>query len=216
MVISTIEKTMPRKPSESHENPIKRGRMVLAILIGLNCMLFVAGLILPKLREALMLHSPAVPVPPLATALINWRAMASYTFVHAGPTHLIFNMIFLWITGNYILTRCGTKRMILYYIAGAAAGGLGFLTVSAFFPAGRITSLCGASAAVLGLCGAILQSHPADRRILIITWIAIGVSLLGTLTGPSIATHLFGLLAGMAAARMIKKLQKAASRPEHL
>ncbi|MDE6235662.1 MAG: rhomboid family intramembrane serine protease [Muribaculaceae bacterium] len=203
MSITLIDdKTLFRTSAQS------RGRIVLSGLILLNCVLFIAGLIWPGLREALMLHSPALPTAPLTTAFLNWRAMASYTLVHAGPTHLFFNMLFLWIIGNDIIRRRGLRRMLLYYIAGAVAGGLGFLTVSAFIPAWTLTSLCGASAAILGLCGAELRGatrlqdcNKAERRIRLIVWLAIGVSLLGSLSLPALATHICGLATGLAIAK---------------
>lgn len=142
-----------------------------------------------------MLHSPAVPTPPLATALLNWRAMASYTFVHSGLPHLIFNMIFLWILGKFLIDREGTRKMLISYLGGAVAGGIGFLTTGAFFPAGHETVLCGASAAVLALSGAIIAGR-TSRKIKILAWIPVGVCLLSSPSLAAIITHIFGFLAG--------------------
>lgn len=175
-------------------NDIK-GRMILRSLIGLNCLIFLSSLFWPSLREALMLHSPALPTPPLATATLNWRALASYTFVHSGPFHLLFNMIFLWVLGKYLIARYGTRRMLATYISGAVAGGIGFLTAGAFFPDGHETALCGASAAVLALSGAVIAFHPG-RKINLMAWITIGVCILSSPTLPALITHIFGFLSG--------------------
>ncbi len=142
-----------------------------------------------------MLHSPAIPTPPLATAALNWRALASYTFVHSGPSHLFFNMLFLWILGKFLIDRYGIRRMIALYLAGAVAGAIGFLTVGAFIPAGHETALCGASAAVLALSGGVMASSPG-RNIRILAWTAVGVCLLSSPTLPALATHVLGFLAG--------------------
>lgn len=198
MAISTIDSSRPSAKNDSSRLSSytrRKGDAFLLALIGLNIIIFISGLLWPGLRWALMLHTPAEPSSPLATAFLNWRAMASYTFVHAGPAHLFFNMVILWIVGSFILRRRGLRHIIISYLLGAIGGGLGFLTTSSFFVADASASLCGASSAILGMCGAALCYAP-KRHMTLLIWCAIGISLLGNLSAVGLVTHLAGLAAG--------------------
>lgn len=181
-----------------------RQKSLLISLLALNFIFYIAGLLWPASRESMMLHSPALPAPPLITAIRNWRALGSYSLVHSGLTHLLFNMCFLWIIGRNLILHQGGRRMLICYLGGALAGALGFLTATAFIPEGHATSLCGASAAILSICGAVVATGHADI-IKAIAWAAIIAGIIANLSPESLATHIPGLFTGIIIAKSIFK-----------
>lgn len=91
----------------------------------------------------------------------------TYMFMHAGITHLFFNMFALWMFGRIMEQVWGPKRFIIYYLAcgiGAAlvqeAGQLfGFISPYA--------STIGASGAVYGILLAFGVTFPDERMFII-------------------------------------------------
>lgn len=201
MAISIIESEIPMHRMKGVSILGKRDAIVLSALIAANCIFYMLGLVSPPVRDILMLHSPSVPTPPLATAALNWRAMASYTFVHSGPWHLLFNMAFLGLLGRNVIRCAGLTKMLMCYFTGAIAGGLGFLTVGAFFPSGEEILLCGASAAILALAGASIACNPT-RPMLLTAWSIAIISIITNLNLPGLTTHLCGFLSGYIFAKL--------------
>ncbi len=173
----------------------KRGLAVLTAIIILNVILFNAGLWSPGLRDSLMLHSSDGPVAPIVTAVLNWRAMASYSFVHSDLSHLLFNMIFLWITGRFLIRKRGLRGMLIPLLVSIVAGGFGFLLATAFMPLQPGTVLCGASAGVTGLCGAGILCRPSRKYTILIS-LVVASCIVGNLKAVALATHVFGFCAG--------------------
>ena len=80
----------------------------------------------------------------------------SYMFLHADPTHLLGNMLFLWVFGDNVEDAMGHVRFLVFYIAcGVAAA----LLHSVMQPASQ-DGLIGASGAVSGVISAYLMLHP--------------------------------------------------------
>jgi len=71
----------------------------------------------------------------------------TYTFLHAGWSHIIGNMLFLWVLGDNIEDAMGSVRFLFFYILCGAAGGLAHLFV---YP-DSVVPLIGASGAVAGV-----------------------------------------------------------------
>ncbi len=70
-----------------------------------------------RLADILGLHYPA-------SDLFQPFQIITHMFMHGGLMHLAFNMYALWMFGQYIEQRMGTKRFFIYYIVtglGAAA-----------------------------------------------------------------------------------------------
>lgn len=175
-------------------DPRKGAGLVLALLVAVNTLIFIIGLWYPGMRESLMLHTSPHPVAPIVTAILNWRAMASYSFVHSGPAHLFFNMLFLTLIGRFLISKRGLYSMLLLYMTGIVAGGLGFLLATSFLPVASGNALCGASAGIVGMCGASMFLHPSRNYKILISLILL-TSFFGNLTIEAFATHLFGFVA---------------------
>jgi membrane associated rhomboid family serine protease len=78
-----------------------------------------------------------------------WRLL-SYTFLHAGPLHILFNMLFLWWFGTDVEELYGPREFLAFYLLGGLAGGLLYTLTSlpAFFAGVTVNGAIGASGAV--------------------------------------------------------------------
>ena len=159
-------------------------------------------------------HSPG-PTPIYLTILTSM-------FMHGGIMHLAGNMLYLWIFGDNLEHRFGSRTFLLFYlIAGFAATG----TQIALDPHSIIPTL-GASGAISGVLGAYLILFPRNRVTAIFffyvvtipaflalgAWIAMQViEGLGTIGGGQIGgvaygAHIGGFVAGAALALVLRPI----------
>ena len=130
-----------------------------------------------------------------------WRLLTSL-FVHGGATHLLLNMVSLWLLGLMLEQRVGAGRLLAVYLASGLAASL----ATVWYHTGGINST-GASGAIFGLYGFMLVLllskkmvlDKFDRRAMLgLVMYLILSNLLSGLTGniDNIA-HLGGLLMGL-------------------
>jgi membrane associated rhomboid family serine protease len=131
-----------------------------------------------------------------------WR-LFTYMWLHAGPMHLFFNMLALWMFGMQIEVMWGTKKFVAYYIlAGIISGAFAF-----FMPSG--VRIVGASGAVLAALTAFAFYYPHVRVLMFFIFpvpalIAVGIIgfisiALATSNAGGIAhlIHLGGIVVGV-------------------
>src|SRR3954467_10815747 len=111
-------------------------------LIVANVAVFVLKLFLPKdqsfLLEDLLALVPAyLPQRP-------WTII-TYMFVHAGGTHILFNMLFLYFFGPRLEDKLGSGPFAWLYFMSGIAGGLLSWVFTPYVP------IVGASGAVSGV-----------------------------------------------------------------
>lgn len=79
-------------------------------------------------------------------------SLISYSFLHAGLSHILWNMLFLYWFGPMVLNLFNGKRFLTLYLLGALSGGLLFVGAYNIFPvfadSFTKTHLIGASASV--------------------------------------------------------------------
>ncbi|MEZ4385637.1 MAG: rhomboid family intramembrane serine protease [Nannocystaceae bacterium] len=94
-----------------------------------------------------------------------WRLLTS-AFLHAGPLHLLFNLVGLRFFGRFVEPLFGRARMAVIYLSSGFLAALAVAIVTG--PALEDTQvLVGASGAIMGLGGAILAAalrRPTLRR----------------------------------------------------
>lgn len=102
---------------------------------------------------------------PAKPNLIN---MITSMFLHGGLSHVIGNMLFLWIVGCNIEQDWGWKKfLIAYFFSGIVA-----CLFHAFYSAGSLIPLVGASGAIAGIMGAFLiQRFNTKIRFFYSYWI---------------------------------------------
>jgi len=177
-------------------------------LIGANVLVFFAQLLMgPGFTEALGLR-PASVVHDLSL----WQ-LVTYMFLHGGPFHILFNMLFLWMFGTELERTWGTRYFLkFYFVTGIGAAVLTVLFALLPFALsaqiyGAVT--IGASGAIYGLLMAyglffpnrpiymfpFPMPMPVKVFVLIMGALAFYASLAGG-GGVANATHLGGLLVG--------------------
>lgn len=91
-------------------------------------------------------------IPPALTVLTSM-------FMHGGWSHIIGNMIYLWVFGSSMEEACGHTRFVIFYILCGIGAGVGHALVD---PAGT-TPMIGASGAISGLLAAYMLVYPFNR-----------------------------------------------------
>ena len=92
------------------------------------------------------------------------RPLFASMFLHAGPMHLLGNMVFLWVYGDNVELRIGRLRFLLFYfLCGLAAAGFHLA-----FEAGSEIPVVGASGAIAGVLGAFLLLFPKAHVLMLV------------------------------------------------
>jgi membrane associated rhomboid family serine protease len=91
-----------------------------------------------------------------------WQ-LITYSFLHAGPTHLALNMFALWTFGRDIEQVLGARRFLTLYLAAVVTAALVQLVVVSATQHDTFTPTIGASGGVFGILLAFGTLFP--RRI---------------------------------------------------
>lgn len=85
--------------------------------------------------------------------LLQPWSLITYSFLHFGLWHVLFNMLWLYWFGTIILNLFTPKRLLTIYLLGALFGGLLYVVAYNLFPVFTTTSgsLIGASGAVMAI-----------------------------------------------------------------
>lgn len=91
----------------------------------------------------------------------------TYSFIHAGVIHLLFNMIMLFFVNRLFSTFFSEKQFLTLYVFGALLGGIFFVIGSQFMTTGTV--LVGASAATIApLVGMAVHAPMMQVRLALI------------------------------------------------
>lgn len=143
-----------------------------------------------------------------------WSVL-TYSFLHAGFRHLLWNMVGLYFISRFILNLFTERKLLTIYLLGAMAGGLLFYALSNTIPVlGGKSYLVGASAAVSAILVFIGSYTPnAEVRIFVFNiklWhIAAAYVVVNVLALPSsdntggLIAHLGGAAFGYIYARQL-------------
>lgn len=139
-------------------------------------------------------------------------SLLTYMFMHAGVTHILFNMLWLYWFGTLFLQFFSAKHLRGIYLLGGICGGLLYMVAYNVFPYFRpltdYSFMLGASASVLAIVAATAYREPdypirllllGTIRLKYLALIVIGADLLFVTSknaGGHIA-HLGGALAGL-------------------
>lgn len=150
---------------------------------------------------------------PLDTLFRPWT-LVTHIFLHSGPIHLLFNMMFLFFFGPELERRIGGKRFLAVFFLSGIVAGIGYSLWSVFILNSLVPAV-GASGALFGIfaCLAVLAPHIQVYIYFIpmkITHALIFFALLDLLfigSGDAIArsAHLSGVIAGLVMGKRIKE-----------
>lgn len=170
-------------------------------LVGINVLVFlVTSMVYPRLTYYLAM------IPSLVLGGYFWQPF-TYMFVHGGFSHLLFNMLSLFIFGSMVERRIGSKEFLLFYLLTGLFSGIA--SFFSYYLAGTNVILVGASGAIYGvlLMFAVFYPYsvifvfgliPIRAPILVILYAFIELSSHVFGAGGNIAhlTHLSGLIFG--------------------
>lgn len=144
--------------------------------------------------------------------------LVTHMFLHDGPFHLLFNMLFLFFFGPELERRIGGKRFLaVFFLSGiVAAIGYSLWSLFAFFVFNTpISAAVGASGALMGIfaCLAILAPHiqvsfyfiPMRITYWLIFFVLLDILLFSSGDLIAHSAHLSGVVAGLVIGRQIKK-----------
>lgn len=95
-----------------------------------------------------------------------WR-LASYLFLHAGLSHLFWNMFALWMFGVWVEEGLGTKRLYQLYFVSGIGGGLVDVLAHLWLRPNTLSYTIGASGAIYGVLLAVGVLFP-DRPVFLL------------------------------------------------
>lgn len=90
-------------------------------LLIVNVLIWAAATLIPSLDHALTRYAA---LHYFSSPIFNVAQLFTYMFVHAGFTHLFFNMFGLWMFGTVIERAMGSQRFLFYYISCGLLAGL--------------------------------------------------------------------------------------------
>lgn len=148
--------------------------------------------------------------PSLVFQNLYIHQILTYMFLHSplDPTHLLFNMLGLWMFGSPLEEKWGTKSFLKFYFTCGIAGAIFILISGLLFSSAYNVPTIGQSGAVFGLVGAFCTIY-SESRILFyflipikarhMLYLIIGISVLYALAGSpySFPAHIGGLICGI-------------------
>jgi len=160
--------------------------LVVKLLIGLNVVVYMG-------QQSDVTITGRFGMLPSAVATGEVYRMLTAAFLHASITHILFNMVALWIVGPTLEAALGRARFLALYVASALGG-----SVCALFLDHPETLGVGASGAVFGLFAAyfvVARARRVDARQIM------GLIIVNLLIGfvvPGIDNwaHIGGLIVG--------------------
>ncbi len=123
--------------------PTTRRPLVTVALATLNVLVFLAGVAAP------------IDVAGAITLGLFW---------HSGGTHLIFNVLFLWLFGDNVEDRLGRGALVFCYVISGTVG----TVVQSSLAGGIGVPPIGASAAIAGVIGAYFVLLPRSKVLLLV------------------------------------------------
>jgi membrane associated rhomboid family serine protease len=137
-----------------------------------------------------------------------WRLL-TYSFLHAGLWHILFNMLFLWWFGHEMEDLYGSREFLIFYLVSALLGGAAYTLWA--WARGVMAPCVGASGAVMAVM--ILYAFHYPRRVIYLwfflpipIWLFVAFEVLpdfyhfvtNTPTQTAVVVHLAGAAFGFA------------------
>jgi membrane associated rhomboid family serine protease len=234
------------------DNPVERTPYVTYALFTLNVLAFAWQLGLPGTLHAhgmldamgrhlaLSVHRGGlVPYEILTWSDVGYRdvvpppfTVVTSMFLHGGPGHIAFNMLFLWIFGNNVEDALGRVRYLAFYLLAGTAAAL-VQVIAAAVTGGLEIPMVGASGAIAGVLAAYMILFPRARVLtLVVIFVFIRVLplpagwfigvwfagqllsvFLGANTGVAFFAHIGGFLAGLLLVKVLGRRPGFGARP---
>ena len=151
---------------------------------------------------------PPAPGDFASPGFAPWQ-LVTYSFLHGGFSHILFNMFGLYMFGSDVERLFGSRFFLTYYIASVIAAGLTHLAVTALI-GGPPIPVVGASGGIYGLLLAfgvyfphrtvvlLIPPIPMKARTFVFVFAVVELvfGVTGTASGVAHFAHLGGMLGG--------------------
>jgi membrane associated rhomboid family serine protease len=107
---------------------------------------------------------PSEFVPPDAEIQSSLPTLITYMFIHAGPIHLLSNLLFLWIFSASVEGTFGHPGFVIFYLLCGVVAAIGQFALEP----NSIDPVVGASGAISGVLGAYLLLFPRAEITMIV------------------------------------------------
>ncbi|HZF86250.1 MAG TPA: rhomboid family intramembrane serine protease [Burkholderiaceae bacterium] len=152
--------------------------------------------------------TPALALWPIGSGEFAPWQLLSYAFLHGGLTHLLFNMLGLWMFGADLERVWGSRRLLVFYVVSVLGAAVAQLAVAA--ATGGMYPTVGASGGLFGILVGFAMMFPTRKIVPLIppipmpapVFVALygGLELFfgvtGSFAGVAHFAHLGGLAAG--------------------
>jgi membrane associated rhomboid family serine protease len=143
--------------------PTSRLPVVTLTLIALNLIVYLislrhGGSLLGGPTDAVAVHYGAIPYE-FTHSGNRWATAVSSMFIHAGPLHLLGNMLVLYIFGNNVEDSMGRLRFLGFYIL----GGLVALALQIAVDPNSLAPTIGSSGAIAAVLGGYILLYPRAK-----------------------------------------------------
>jgi membrane associated rhomboid family serine protease len=210
--------------------PSRTTPYITATLIGLNALVWVYELTLPRELVPALLHTHGVTVGQLSPP-----TLVTSLFLHSSWTHVIANTWALWIFGESLEDTMGHGRFAAFYVLCGALAGLGYAAVAA----ATALPIVGAGGTLAAMMGGYFVLFPQSRVLtliplviryeivevpalaLLVVWVTLQVISPGaiarsagpqTLGAEGFLLHLAGFAIGVVAVLLFRPRAKLAER----
>jgi len=149
-------------------------------LIVLNIIVFILELMAGPSLETALYEIALIPANLTAGFdLGDLKAIFTSMFLHAGLSHLLGNMLYLWIFGDNVEDRLGHFWYFVFYLAGGIMAAFAHVALNP----NSVIPTVGASGAIAAVLGAYLILFP---QVKVLTFVPIGFFLRLTLLPASL------------------------------
>ncbi len=215
------------------EQPTMRPALANLSIIGLNFFVFLLEIMLGDTFIETWAFTPAHLTAFFHGSGSFQAVLTIFTsmFMHAGWSHLLGNMLFLWVFGQAIESAFGSRMYTIFYLVCGVAANMAQYLVD---PNSTVPNL-GASGAIAGVMGAYLAMYPTStidlfvwplslftgRDIRVPAWLMLGLwfafQVISGLSGTSGASdaggvafwaHIGGFITGFVLALLVRPGQR--------
>lgn len=130
------------------------------LFILMNIAVFILELrVPPPSMEGFILQWALIPRELLSNPWTEWRTLFTAMFLHGGWSHIIGNIMYLWIFGDNVEDKMGHLRYAVFYLV----SGLGAAAAQILLDPASEIPMIGASGAIAGVLGAYFILFPRAR-----------------------------------------------------
>jgi membrane associated rhomboid family serine protease len=109
-----------------------------------------------------------------------WQLLTA-TFLHADPWHILMNMYFFWLVAREMENLYGSRDFAIFYVAAAIVSTLVWVLIEASSHRNQMSTMIGASGAVMGVAMLYTLYYPRRELYLIVfpvpMWLLLSIYL---------------------------------------